>query len=204
MRIGFLGAGNMAQTLGTAFIAAGHQIALTNSRGPETLAPLIAQLGVHATATTPAQLKDETELVILAIQWHQREEALEGLPDWDGHVVVDPLNNRKGPRPDDVIDIGDRTSSELVALLLPGARVVKAFNHAPIPTFADPQGGAMFLCGDDQAAKRIVASLISDIGGTPIDTGDLVTGGRLQGAGHRLAGHGRLLPVETAQRLINA
>jgi predicted dinucleotide-binding enzyme len=203
MRIGFLGAGNLAQTVGKALIIAHHQVVLTNSRGPETLTGVLTQLGPNSSATTPDKLAADCEVVILAVRWNQRETALAGLPDWDGTVVVDTLNNRSGPNPQDVIDIGDTTSSEVVAALMPGARVVKAFNHAPIGTLAAPDGGAMFYCGDDVAAKSVVASLIADIGGTPIDTGTLNEGGRLQGAGHRLAGHGRLLDPVAAQRLID-
>jgi predicted dinucleotide-binding enzyme len=204
MRVGFLGAGHLAQTIGGALLGVGHQIVLTNSRGPDTLAELVAELGPNASATTVDQLKDESELVILAIRWGQRESALAGRGDWDGTIVVDTLNNRSGPGPQDIIDLGDTTSSEVVAGLLPGARVVKAFNHAPIATLAEPDGGAMFYCGDDVTAKTVVASLIRDIGGSPVDTGGLREGGLLQGTGHRLAGHGRLLDPVAAQRLIDA
>jgi predicted dinucleotide-binding enzyme len=204
MRVGFLGAGRLAQTLGKALIIAHHQVVLTNSRGPETLTGVLAEMGPNCSASTPDKLKDECEVVILAFRWNQRETALTGLPAWDGTIVVDTLNNRMGPRPEDVIDLGDSTASEVIAALLPGAKVVKAFNHAPIPTFAEPDGKALFYCGDDVAAKAVVASLIADIGGTPIDTGALREGGKLQGTGHRLAGHGRLLGVEEAQRLLNA
>src|SRR5882672_6978126 len=115
MRVGFLGAGQLAQTIGKALIVAHHQVALTNSRGPETLTDVLAEMGPNCTATTSDKLKDECEVVILAIRWGQRETALKGLPDWDGTIVVDTLNNRKGPRPEDVIDVGDTTSSEVVA-----------------------------------------------------------------------------------------
>jgi 8-hydroxy-5-deazaflavin:NADPH oxidoreductase len=204
MRVGFLGAGQLAQTIGKALIVAHHQVVLTNSRGPETLAGVLAEMGPNCSATVPDRLKDECEVVILAIRWQQRETALKGLPDWDGTIVVDTLNNRKGPRREDVIDIGDTTSSEMVAELLPGAKVVKALNHAQIPLMAEPNGGALFYCGDDVAAKAVVASLLKDIGATPIDTGNLHDGGMLQGTGHRLAGHGNLLTVEQAQRYIDA
>jgi predicted dinucleotide-binding enzyme len=203
MRVGFLGAGQLAQTVGKALIIAHHQVVLTNSRGPETLTDVLAQMGPNASATTPDKLKDDCEVVSLAFRWGSRETALAGLADWEGTIVVDTLNNRMGPRPEDVIDIGDTTASEIVAALLPGARVVKALNHAPIPSFAEPDGGALFYCGDDVAAKAVVASLLKDIGGTPIDTGNLHDGGMLQGTGHRLAGHGRLLDPEAAQRLID-
>lgn len=204
MRIGFLGAGHLAQTLGRAAIVAHHQIVLTNSRGPKTLTEVVAGLGPNAEASTPDQLKDLSDLVILAVRWDQREKALKKLPDWEGTIVVDALNNSSGPRPEDVIDLGDTTSSEVVAELLPGARVVKAFNHAPISLLGQPDGGVLFYCGDDAHAKTVVASLIKDIGGTPIDTGGLHEGGMLQGAGHRLAGHGRLLSPTFARALIDA
>ena len=204
MRVGFLGAGNLAETLAKAFLGAHHQVVLTNSRGPESLERLVESLGPAASATTPEELRDQCEVVFLAVRWHQLEDALKGLPDWAGMAVVDTTNNRQGPGPGGLIALPTRTSSEFVAGLLPGARVVKAFNHAPIPTFADPDGAALFYCGDDPQAKSVVASLITDIGGTPIDTGELVEGGMLQGTGHRLAGHGRLLSVHEAQRLLDA
>lgn len=204
MRVGFLGAGNLAETLSKAFMGAHHQVVLTNSRGPESLERLVDSLGPAASATTPDELRNQCEVVFLAFRWQQKEDALKGLPDWAGMTVVDTTNNRQGPGPDGLIPIPTQTSSEVVADLLPGARVVKAFNHAPIPTFADPDGGALFYCGDDPQAKTIVASLITDIGGTPIDTGGLIEGGLLQGTGHRLAGHGRLLSVHEAQRLLDA
>jgi predicted dinucleotide-binding enzyme len=203
MRVGFLGAGQLAQTVGKALIVAHHQVLLTNSRGPETLTGVLAEMGPNCSATTPDKLKDQCEVVILAVRWNQRETALSGLPDWDGAIVVDTLNNRAGPKPEDLIDLGDTTSSEVVAALLPGARVVKALNHAPISYLAEADGGALFYCGDDMPAKTVVASLLADIGGTPIDTGNLHDGGLLQGTGHRLAGHGRLLTPEAAQRLID-
>lgn len=204
MRIGFLGAGALAQTLSKKFLAANHQVLLSNSRGPDSLADLIKSLGPAASATTPDELQAGCEVVILAFRWEQMEAALVDLPDWGGTIVVDTLNNRNGPGPRDLIAIPKSTSSEVVADLLPGARIVKAFNHAPIPALAEPDDGAMFYCGDDPQAKTVVTSLITDIGGTPIDTGGLIEGGKLQGTGHRLAGHGRLLSVSEARRLLDA
>jgi 8-hydroxy-5-deazaflavin:NADPH oxidoreductase len=124
-------------------------------------------------------------------------------------VVVDTTNPRFGPGPDDVYDLGERTSSEVVAVLIPGARVVKAFNHQPIPALAaelgrEPTGrNALFLAGDDPAAKALVADLVRSIGGAPIDTGGLRDGGRLQASGGGpLAGHGRLLTVAEAGAIL--
>jgi predicted dinucleotide-binding enzyme len=106
-----------------------------------------------------------------------------------------------------VYDLGSNTSSEVVAALIPGALLVKAFNHAPIPALASlgPTPGdqnALFMAGDDHSAKATVAALIADIGGEPIDTGTLRDGGRLQGTGGPLAGHGRLLTPDEARAIL--
>jgi predicted dinucleotide-binding enzyme len=128
------------------------------------------------------------------------------VPSWDGVVAVDTTNPRFGPDPDDVYDTGAKTSSEVVAGLVPGARLVKAFNHQPIPALAAELGterNALFLAGDDLAAKAAVAELMRSIGGTPIDTGDLRRGGALQASGGGpLAGHGRLLTVAEARTIL--
>lgn len=202
-RVGFLGAGRMAQMLARLFLRAGHEVVLTNSRGPDSLVEVIAALGPGASAAWPATLADRCDVIVLAVPWAHVADALRSLGDVHGAVVIDTTNNRVGPRPEDIVDLGGRGSSEVVAELVPSARVVKAFNHQPIPSLAtlgEPGAPrALFLAGDDDAAKAIVAELIRAIGGVPIDTGGLVEGGRLQSTGGGpLAGHGRLLTVEEA------
>jgi len=92
------------------------------------------------------------------------------VPSWDGVIVVDTTNPRFGPGPDEVYDTGALTSSEVVAGLVPGARLVKAFNHQPIPSLAAELGpspterNALFLAGDDPGAKAVVAGLMRDPG----------------------------------------
>ena len=208
MKIGILGAGRLGQTLARLFVRAGHQVRLANSRGPESLATLVAELGPNASAGVPADVAGFGDLVVLATRWEQLPEAVKGLGPMAGRIVVDPTNNRVGPKPEDLIDIGDRSSSEIVAELLPGARVVKAFIHQPIPALAELAGQAgsepraLFVAGDDPAAKEVVAGLIRDIGAEPVDTGSLHRGGRWQNTGGPLAGHGRLLMVSEARRLL--
>lgn len=193
----------MAQTLARLFLRAGHDVVLTNSRGPDTLTDVIADLGPGASAARPDELTNRADVIVLAVPWAGIPDALRSLGDAAGTIVVDTTNNRVGPRPEDLVDLGGRGSSEVVAALIPGARVVKAFNHQPIPalgTLAQQESPrALFIAGDDDAAKGIVAQLIRAIGGVPIDTGSLAHGGRLQGTGTGpLAGHGRLLSVEEA------
>jgi 8-hydroxy-5-deazaflavin:NADPH oxidoreductase len=207
--VGILGAGRMGRTLAQLLVGAGHEVRLANSRGPASLGDLVAQLGPNATAVDARDLAAAADVVILATRWEQLEAAAAAVPSWDGVVVVDTTNPRFGPGPDDVHDLGARTSSEVVAALVPGARVVKAFNHQPIPALATELGpapterNALFLAGDDAAAKAIVADVVRSIGGAPIDTGGLRDGGALQASGGGpLAGHGRLLTVAEARAIL--
>ena len=210
MVVGILGAGRMGRTLARLLAGAGHEVRLANSRGPASLADVVAELGEHASAVERAEIASGADVVILATRWEQIPAAVEGLA-WDGTVLVDTTNPRFGPGPGDVFDIGERTSSEVVADLAPGARVVKAFNHQPIPALAESLGArpternALFVAGDDAAAKALVADLMRSIGGEPIDTGGLRDGGRLQASGGGpLAGHGRLLTPAEGRALIAA
>lgn len=209
MTVGILGAGHMGQTLARLFLAAGHDVVLANSRGPESLAPLVAELGAHACSATAAAVVRSCDVVVIATRWDQTAAAVRGLGPLDGKVIIDTTNNRSGPGPKDLFDIGDRTSSEVVAELVPGARVVKAFNHLPIPALSGLRPSeasdrrALFIAGDDAKAKQVVAGLIRDIGGEPMDTGNLREGGKLQGTGGPLAGYSRLLDVSEARDLLS-
>jgi predicted dinucleotide-binding enzyme len=203
-----LGAGHMGQTLARAWLPAGHQILLANSRGPESLAGLVAELGPGVRAVTPPELTG-ADVVILATQWTQTPTAVAGVGSLAGKIVVDTTNNRFGPGPTDLFDLGGRTSSEVVAELVPGARLVKAFNHLPIPSLGllreQPELVALFVAGDDQEAKAVVGELVRDLGALPVDTGGLVEGGRLQATGGGpLAGHGRPLYAREAEAILAA
>lgn len=201
--IGFLGAGHMGQTLARLLIGAGHRVQLSNSRGPASLRSIVAGLGSRASAGTPQEVVRASTAVVLATRWEQTRTAVRGIGPWDGKIVIDTTNNRTGPAPDDVIDIGGRTSSEIVAELLPGAHVVKAFNHAPISELSESLGASpsehnsLFVAGDDRDAKGLVMQLIRDIGGEPFDAGSLREGGALQGTGGPLHSH---LPTPTEAR----
>lgn len=206
MKIGILGAGHMGRTLAGLFVAAGHEVYLANQRGPDALAPLIAQLGPKAQAARAGELPAVSDLIVLAVRWPQIPAAIASLGQVPGKVVLDTTNNRIGPRPEDVVDLGGRGSSEVVAGWLPGARVVKIFNNQPITALAglaNPGGAepkAIFLAGDDDAAKEMVCELVRSLGAVPLDTGRLVAGGRLQNTGGGpLAGHGRLLSSTEAR-----
>lgn len=183
MEIGIIGAGAIAQAFARQAIQAGHTVILSNRRGPDSLTEVIGRLGPRARADHVAAAA-AAELVVLSVPWQQLAEAVAGLPDWGGRIVIDTTNPviQPGFR---LAELGGKTSSEVVAGLLPGARLVKAFNTLPSALLvADPQeaGGrrVVFLSGDDAGAKAEVGRLIDDLGFTGIDLGSLADGGRLQ------------------------
>ncbi|MCA2207257.1 NADPH-dependent F420 reductase [Nocardia rosealba] len=184
MKIGMLGAGEVAQAIARHAIRHGHEVVLSNSRGPASLAPLVKDLGALATAATPAEAA-VADLVVLAVPWPQIPDAVAGLPRLDRTVVIDTTNQfaSLSPTPE-IADLGDLTGSEYVASLLPGARVVKAFNALYAQFIApDPRHEAgrqvLFLAGDDADAKNTVRNLTSEFGFAPVDLGTLREGGRL-------------------------
>jgi predicted dinucleotide-binding enzyme len=189
--IGIIGAGRLGQALARTAQRAGRPVVIANSRGPESLTSVVGTLGAGVTAAT-ARDAARCSIVAIAVPWATVHEALADL-SWSGEIVVDSTNAVLIPSLEP-LPLGGLTSSEIVAQLVPGARVVKAANtFAAEVLAADPHeaGGrrVMLVSGDDAPAKRAVGELFEAAGYFPIDIGDLVTGGALQQAGGSLAGH---------------
>ncbi|WP_158807843.1 NADPH-dependent F420 reductase [Beijerinckia sp. L45] len=189
MKIGIIGAGRVAQALARHISAGGDQAILSNSRGPDSLAELVRNFGAGVSAGSIRQAA-EASMVALAVPWLKIDEALAGLPHWEGRILVDATNQFVGR---DLADLGGRTSSEIVAGLAPGARVVKALNTLVVERFESGpfKAGARrvtFISGDDAEAKAQVGSLLSGFGFAVVDLGSLRIGGLAQQAGGALAG----------------
>jgi hypothetical protein len=210
MKIAIIGSGRMAQALSALFVEAGHEVMLTNSRGPESLGDLVASIGPNCQAGEVAEAVAWGDVVFLATPWGKTAEAVSVVPDWTGVVVVDTTNNRSAPGPDGIIDIGDNVSSVLVASYVPGARVVKAFNSTPLfiltPALGANAGAnnAVYIAGDDPTAKSLVSDIIASIGGEAVDTGSLATGGWMQGMSGPLAGVMEMLTPDDARSRVEA
>ncbi|TFW20624.1 NADPH-dependent F420 reductase [Duganella callida] len=181
MNIAIIGAGAIGSAIARALSARGIPALIANSRGAASLAQLAAGLP----GITPAGIEQaaRADLVFLAVPWSKIPAAVRDLGPWNGRIVVDANNPIEAPafQP---IDLGGRASSAVIADLLPGARVVKAFNHLlPALLAGDPraEGGrrVLFLSGDDAAAKTVVASLIDQLGFFALDLGG-VEAGRMQ------------------------
>ncbi len=186
MRIGIIGSGHIGGTLARHFVAAGHEVAVSNSRGPETLAELVAGLGTRAQAVTAEEAARFGDLVVVSVPFGRyRELPTEGLA---GKVVID-TNNYYPERDGQIAELDDEstTTSELLQAHLPGSKVVKAFNHimaADITADAAPAGTegrrALAVAGDDTEAMATVAALIEQLGFDVVDLGPLAQGWRVQ------------------------
>jgi hypothetical protein len=189
VNIGIIGAGNIGATAARLFAGAGHRVAVSNSRGPETLRDLVSEMGESARAMTVDEAADFGKVVLLAVPWSRREEGLPSAGMLLDKIVIDAIN----PYTPDfrIEDLGDDTSSEDIARRLPGARIVKAFNTMYYERLRDEGDTgvpaedrlALFVAGDDAEAKAVVSRLIEDIGFAPVDTGSLSDGGRKQQPG---------------------
>ncbi|HEV2924021.1 MAG TPA: NAD(P)-binding domain-containing protein [Solirubrobacteraceae bacterium] len=188
--IGVIGAGHAGQAFARVAQRAGREVVIANSGGPQSLAALVEALGTGVSAGT-AHEGAAAVVVVLAVPWASVPEAVASLA-WEGKIVVDQTNafllSEMKPA-----GLGGRSSSEIVAELVEGARVVKAANTLGAQLLGsdpDEAGGrrVLFLSGDDAAAKAVVADLFEGAGFFPIDLGDLVTGGRMQQAGGPLVG----------------
>ena len=193
MEIGTIGAGDFAQAFAKRALKAGHKVKLSNRRGPESLREIINQLGPGAMAATTEEAA-ACEVVLLAVPWDNVPETLASLPKWKNQILIDGTNPFHGKAGHFTpANVGNLSTSQLVAALAPGARVVKALNNMTVPNLeADPLvNGARrvaFVSGDDDGAKKRVEILLEEIGYSVIDLGDLRNGGLIQQAGGPLAG----------------
>lgn len=185
MRIGMIGAGAIGSVLARHFVETGHEVALCNSRGPESLHELVSELGARARATTVDDAATFGDIVVLAVPFREPG-ALPPREKVRGKIVIDAMNPY---RTDGTVeDFSPGTSSEETLKRLPGCRLVKAFNtiwseHLKAnPQKAAPrrERHAIPVAGDDKEAVATVKGLIEQIGFAAVDSGSLREGGRKQ------------------------
>jgi 8-hydroxy-5-deazaflavin:NADPH oxidoreductase len=179
MTYAIIGTGNVGTALARLFSRAGIEVLIANARGPETIQPLVQELGATVKART---LEDalEAEIVFLAIPFVAVEKFARIRKDWSGKIVID-ATNAYGVSPE---VLAGRLSSDIVAKAVPGATVVKAFNQLPAGVLArDPSqdGGrrVVFVASNDDKASATVKALAEQLGFSPILVGRIDEGGRL-------------------------
>jgi 8-hydroxy-5-deazaflavin:NADPH oxidoreductase len=184
--IGIIGAGHIGSQVARLAIASGHDVVISNSRGPETLSALVAELGPRARAATPVEAARAGDLVVVSVPLkNYRDVPAEPLA---GKIVIDTNNyypERDGHIPE--LDNESTTTAELLQAHLGRAKVVKAFNHiyaAELTTHGQPSGSpnrrALVIAGDDAGAKATVTHLLDQFGFDTVDAGPLKEGWRIQ------------------------
>jgi predicted dinucleotide-binding enzyme len=190
MSYAVIGSGNIGSAVARQFARRGMDIAIANTRGPDSLLSLAKELGRH---TIPQTLEAalQANIVILAAPFSAVATIARSSRGWMGRIVIDATNAIDFPSftPS---DLGGRPSSELVAEQLHGARLVKAFNTLAAADLAsDPVENrghrVIFISGNDAEANSDVAALVEELGFAPIILGRLAEGGLLQQYGGPLA-----------------
>jgi len=198
MSIGIIGAGRLGSNVARLFAKSGIAVTIANNHGPKSLASLVATLGPSIKAGTVEEAA-KADIVLVALRWVDVERALGSLPAWNGRIVIDATNPVAFLDPDSpdakdpgnplaaygikAVDLGGKHYSQVFREFVPGARVVKAFNHLDANTLAEPAkaGGrrVLFYSGDDADAKAEVRNIIEQSGYFPVDLGTLDVGGPL-------------------------
>lgn len=190
MKIGIIGAGQIGKALAKKLINAGYPVILANSRGIESLQPLVEELGTLAKAGTNEDACD-ADIVILAVMWWHIPAILNKLKkQLKGKIVVDVSNNfsKDGNSPK-----LEKPTGVIVAELIPDSKIVKAFNHLYGKWIeADPQVDngkrVSFISGDYPSANETIGKIITALGFQVVDPGNLEQGGRITDVGSALSG----------------
>ena len=199
MTIGIIGSGALGSNFARILAKNGVAATISNSRGPDSLAALVKELGPSIKAGTVEEAAS-ADIVLVAVRWADAEKVLRSLPAWNGRIVIDGTNPVEffdpatSPDANDptnplaaygikAVDLGGKHSSQIIQQFVPGARVVKAFNHNDVNVLKEPEvaGGkrVLFYSGDDAAAKAEVRGIMEAAGFFPVDLGSLDVGGPL-------------------------
>ena len=198
MDIGIIGAGRVAQAFARHALNVGHTIHISNSRGPSTIGDTVHTLGAGVTAVTTAEAA-ACAIVVLAVPWDDVVGVLTPLPPWQQQILIDATNAHMDIKPDISLAgvtrsraaLEGRTSSEIVAEMAVGARLVKSISNMPMAWIQDFSPNkprtVIFTSGDDTEAKQLVIELINSTGLEAVDLGSLAIGGAMHEVGAPLS-----------------
>ena len=173
MKVGIIGAGHIGGGIARQLAGAGHEVLLSFSRDPQSLAVLATEIGPRATTGSPAEAAGFGEVVVMSVPWNTLPQALEQAGPLAGKIVIDTTNQFGGPP----LPAAGQTAAHFNAGRMPGARYTKSFNTLTSGFQAQAAGRqgeekiVQWLCGDDADAKQVVAGLITDAGFVPVDLG---------------------------------
>jgi predicted dinucleotide-binding enzyme len=204
MKISIIGAGNIGGNLARLFVKSGNEVAIANSRGPESLKILAGELGSKLHPVTLADAISYSDVIVLSIHWR----SIDSLPIFKvpGKIIIDTTNPYKADGT--FYDLGTDISSSKVIEHFPGAIIVKAFNTIWFKHLSENGNTSLPLserrvipiAGDDLKAKQRISRIIEEIGFGPLDTGTLKEGSKLQGVKGIL--YNRELTVKEASSIL--
>lgn len=179
MTYSIIGTGNVGSALARQFARNGISVGVANTRSPDTIAPIVEELGDKVVPLT-LQEALKADVIILAVPFWSHRDVAKAAETWQGKIVIDVTNAYGVP----LTDLDNQPSSAIVAKALPGAHLVKAFNHLPAKVLAqDPAttGGrrVIFLSSDNEGAIATVAALVERLGYAPVSLGKIAEGGQL-------------------------
>jgi 8-hydroxy-5-deazaflavin:NADPH oxidoreductase len=184
--IGLIGAGHIGSQVARLAVSHGYNVVVSNSRGPESLAGLVAELGANARAATALEAAKAGDIVVVTIPL--KNIATVPVEPIVGKIVID-TNNYYPQRDGHIaeLDAETTTTAELLQAHLPKSKVVKAFNHiyaAELTTHGQPAGTAnrraLVIAGDHADAKKVVTKMLDAFGFDTVDAGRLEEGWRIQ------------------------
>jgi 8-hydroxy-5-deazaflavin:NADPH oxidoreductase len=206
MRIGVIGAGRIGGNCARQAVKAGHEVKVSFARDQAKLRELTSELGDSASTGTVDDAVGFGEIVVVSVPWGAIPEALAQAGDLTGKIVIDTTNQfGPGPKPEP-----GQTAAAFNAHRMPGARYVKSFNTLTAgfqEQAADRDGPArvvQWVCGDDPAAKELVAGLIEDMGYVPVDLGSTQTCGVMEAPRRPGAVYGEEYHAADAQAVVDA
>ena len=180
MKYAIIGSGDIGTALARAFAQKHLEVALANSRGPETLADLKKELGP---SVSPRAVQDaaEAEMIFLAVPFPAHQHVAKQRKGWTGKIIIDAMNTLDLSAAERK-ELGGRLSSEIVADAFIGARLVKAFNHLPAAQLGtnpsvEGQRQVVFVSSNDAEASAMVAAVVTQLGFAPVELGKLAQGG---------------------------
>ena len=183
MTYAIIGSGTVGSTLARLFAAKNLPVRIANSRGPETLTALAAELGSSVTPA-PVEQAVEADIILVAVGAVAFKDVAALRKDWSGKIVVDVTNGFMLPAEVQEAEFHGRLTSEVNAERVPGGKLVKAFNQLPLKVLAAPAPDevgrrVVFVSSDHEDASAAVAKLVDELGFAPIEVGKLAEGGRL-------------------------
>ena len=206
MKIGIIGSGHIGGNCARRAAKAGHELLLSFARDPAKLESLRDECGKQASIGSPAEAVAFGELVIVSVPWSAIPEALAQSGDFVGKVVIDTTNqfgSGQKPQPDE-------TAAAFNEQRMRGARYVKSFNTLTAgfqEQAAGREGGARVgqgICGDDPAAKQMVAGLIENMGYVPVDLGGTATCNVMESPRRPGAVYGEEYRAQDARAVVDA